>query len=150
MSEIELMTPSALTNPSPVRANTRCACTSSHAPKSATFVDKPPPNPPLQEAEANQATPNHPPMPNTQIPQQTGPKYGENGEAGIANIAAKSCFDMHFARTKRAQKRHWRAQKHHSRAQKQDFARICAPLQTTLWEKFASGEVSVVRGQWPG
>ncbi|MEX0726389.1 MAG: hypothetical protein WD065_08990 [Planctomycetaceae bacterium] len=116
MSEIELMTPSAFTNLSPATAKTRCARMSSRAYKSATFVDKTPPKPPIQEVEANQATPNHPPLPNTQIPQQTGPKYGENGEVGIANIAAKSCFDMHFARTKRAQKRHSRAQKRHSRA----------------------------------
>ncbi|MEX1230215.1 MAG: hypothetical protein WEB58_08245 [Planctomycetaceae bacterium] len=148
MSEIELMTPSALTNASPVRANARCARMSSRACKSATFVAEAPPKPPLQEAEENQATQNHPPLPDTQISQQSGTKYGENGEVGTANIAAKSCFDMYFARTKREQKHHSRAQKRHSRAQKQDFARISAQWQTPLWEKFASGEVSVVRGQW--
>ncbi|MEX0728874.1 MAG: hypothetical protein WD065_21550, partial [Planctomycetaceae bacterium] len=61
VSEIELMTSSALTNPSPVRAIARCARMSSRASKSATFVAEAPPNPPIQEAEANQATPNHPP-----------------------------------------------------------------------------------------
>ncbi|MEX1231158.1 MAG: hypothetical protein WEB58_13010, partial [Planctomycetaceae bacterium] len=65
--EIELLAPSALTNPSPVRANARCARMSSRACKPATFVGEAPPKPPIQEAEANQATPNHPPLPNTQI-----------------------------------------------------------------------------------
>jgi hypothetical protein len=141
VSEIELMTPSALTNASPVPANARCVCTSSRSPKPATFVDEAPPKPPIQEAEANQATTNDPPLPDTAIPRQTTPKCGHNGKSRIANIATKSCFDMHFARTKHAQKRHSRAQKRH-------FARISAQWQTTLWEKFASGEVSVVRGQW--
>ncbi|MEX1232939.1 MAG: hypothetical protein WEB58_22010 [Planctomycetaceae bacterium] len=128
VSEIELMTPTAFTIPSPATQKTRCARISSRACQSATFVGEAPPKPTIQVTKENQATKNHPPLPDTQIPQQTEPKYGENGEVGIENIAAKSCFDMHFARTKRAQERHSRAQKHHSRAQKRDFARICALL----------------------
>ncbi|MEX1230658.1 MAG: hypothetical protein WEB58_10485 [Planctomycetaceae bacterium] len=92
VSEIELITTSALTNASPLAANTRRVRMSSRAPKPATFVDKPPPKPAIQEAEANQATPNHPPSPNTQILQQSGTKYREHGESGLANIAAKSCL----------------------------------------------------------
>ncbi|MEX0728866.1 MAG: hypothetical protein WD065_21510, partial [Planctomycetaceae bacterium] len=64
MSEIELTTPSALTNPSLATQKTRYARTLSRARKPATFVDEAPPKPPIQEAEANQATPNHPPRPN--------------------------------------------------------------------------------------
>ncbi|MEX1230532.1 MAG: hypothetical protein WEB58_09840 [Planctomycetaceae bacterium] len=128
MSDIELMMPSALTNASPVVEIARCARMSPRACKPATFVDEVPLKPPIQEAEANQATPNHPPMPNTAIPQQHALEYGENGNSRIANIAAKSCFDMHFARTKRAQKCHSRVQKRHSRAQKHHFAPISAQL----------------------
>ncbi|MEX1232623.1 MAG: hypothetical protein WEB58_20425, partial [Planctomycetaceae bacterium] len=58
VSAIELLTPSAFTIPSPATQKVRCARLSSRACKSATFVDEPPPNPPIQEAEANQATPN--------------------------------------------------------------------------------------------
>ncbi|MEX0728080.1 MAG: hypothetical protein WD065_17550, partial [Planctomycetaceae bacterium] len=62
VSEIELMTPSAFTIPSPTTQNTPYARTLSRARKPATFVDEAPLNPPIQEAEANQATPNHPPF----------------------------------------------------------------------------------------
>ncbi|MEX0728242.1 MAG: hypothetical protein WD065_18375, partial [Planctomycetaceae bacterium] len=64
VSEIELMTPSALTNLSLATQKVRCARMSARACKSATFVDEAPPQPIIQEAEANQATPNHPPRPN--------------------------------------------------------------------------------------
>jgi hypothetical protein len=76
VSEIELMTPSAFTIPSPTTQKVRCARMSSRACKPATFVEKAPPNPPIQEAKANQETQNHPPMPNTAIPRQPRPKYG--------------------------------------------------------------------------
>ncbi|MEX1232030.1 MAG: hypothetical protein WEB58_17430 [Planctomycetaceae bacterium] len=156
VSEIELKTPSAFTNASPVLAIARYARTSSRARKPATFVDEAPLKSPIQEAEANQATQNHPPLPNMAVPQQTGPKYGYNGESRMANIAAKSCFDMHFACTKRAQKCHSRAQKRHSRAQKRDFARISAHLRTSLNTTLSGmrgsggvgGQWSVVRRQW--
>ncbi|MEX1232586.1 MAG: hypothetical protein WEB58_23900 [Planctomycetaceae bacterium] len=76
LSEIELLAPSALTIPSPTTQKVRCTRMSSRACQPAIFVDKAPPQPTIQEAEANQATPNHPPMPDTQIPQQTSPEYG--------------------------------------------------------------------------
>jgi hypothetical protein len=92
VSEIELLTPSAFTIPSPETQNARCARMSSRACKPATFVEEAPPKPPIQEDKANQATPNHPPSPNKRIPQQHAPEYGENGNSRVSKHRRKKLF----------------------------------------------------------